>query len=68
MSQIDAEWQIESVTNAGVRIFLARTGHGRLLGFGHIHSSDRKVGGTYYGFLSEIDPCEPEGGYSKLKS
>jgi hypothetical protein len=51
-----------------VRIFLARTGHGRLLGFGHIHSSDRKVGGTYYGFLSEIDPCEPEGGYSKLKS
>jgi hypothetical protein len=54
LPQIDDEWQIEAVTDAGVRIFLPRTGHGRTLGFDHIHqyTSDRIERGVSYGFLT----------------
>jgi hypothetical protein len=54
LPQIDDAWLIESVTDDGVRIFLPRTGHGRTLGFDHIHqyTSDRVHQGVKYGFLT----------------
>jgi hypothetical protein len=54
LPQIDDEWRIESVTDAGVRLSLARTGHGRTLGFDHIceYTSDRIEQGVRYGFLT----------------
>jgi hypothetical protein len=54
LPQIDDEWRIESVADDGVRISLPRTGHGRTLGFDHIHqyTSDRIHHGVNYGFLT----------------
>jgi len=54
LPRLDDEWRIESVTNEGVRLFLARTGHGRTLGFDHIceYTSDRIERGMKYGFLT----------------
>lgn len=54
LPQLDDEWRIEAVTHDGVRIFLPRTGHGRLLGFDHIceYTSDRIERGMKYGFLT----------------
>jgi len=54
LPQIDDEWRIESVTDDGVRLFLARTGHGRTLGYDHIceYTSDRIERGVKYGFLT----------------
>jgi hypothetical protein len=54
LPQLDDEWRIESVTDDGVRIFLPRTGHGRLLAFDQIceYTSDRIERGMKYGFLT----------------
>src|ERR1700719_686203 len=54
LPQIDDEWRIEAVTDAGVGIALPRTAHGRTLGFDHIHqyTSDRIERGVSYGFLT----------------
>jgi hypothetical protein len=54
LPQIDDQWRIESVTDDGVRIYLPRTGHGRTLGFDHIHqyTSDRIERGVNYAFLT----------------
>jgi hypothetical protein len=54
LQQIDDEWRIESVADDDVQIFLPRTGHGRTLGFDHIHqyTSDRIHRGVNYGFLT----------------
>jgi hypothetical protein len=54
LPQLDDEWRIEAVTDIGVRIFLPRTGHGRLLGFDQIceYTSDRIERGMNYGFLT----------------
>ena len=54
LPQLDDEWRIEAVTDDGLRIFLPRTGHGRLLGFDHIceYTSDRIEWGIKYGFLT----------------
>ena len=51
---IDDEWLIESVTDEGVRISLARTGHFRMLGFDHVHGymSDRVLNGVKHAFLT----------------
>jgi hypothetical protein len=53
LRQIDDEWRIESVTDDGARLFLARTGHGRTLRFDQIceYTSDRVERGMTYGFL-----------------
>ena len=54
LPQLDDEWRIESVNDDGVRLSLPRTGHGRTLGFDHIHhyTSDRVERGMHYGFLT----------------
>ena len=53
LPQIDDEWRIDSVTDEGVRLSLARTGHARTLGFDNLHhySSDRVERGETHGFL-----------------
>jgi hypothetical protein len=52
--QIDDDWRVESVTDAGVRLFLQRTGHGRTLGLDTVHhySTDRIEQGVPRGFLT----------------
>lgn len=54
LEQLNDEWRIEAVTDDGVRIFLPRTGHGRLLRFDQIceYTSDRVERGMKYGFLT----------------
>lgn len=53
LPQLDDAWRIESVADEGVRVFLPRTGHGRLLAFDQIceYTSDRIERGMKYGFL-----------------
>jgi hypothetical protein len=52
--QIDDEWRIESVADDGVRLFLPRTGHGRLLAFDNVceYTTDRVERGIHYAFLT----------------
>jgi hypothetical protein len=54
LPQIDDEWKIESVQDDGVRLFLQRTGHGRVLAFDNVveYTKDRVERGMHYAFLT----------------
>jgi hypothetical protein len=54
LPQIDDEWKIESVLDDGVRLFLPRTGHVRLLAFDNLceYTKDRFERGMHYAFLT----------------
>jgi hypothetical protein len=54
LPQLDDEWQIESVADDGVRLFLPRTGHVRTLGLDTVceYNSDRIERGVKRGFLT----------------
>ena len=54
LPQIDDEWRIESVTDDGVRLFLPRTGHVRLLAFDNVceYTKDRVERGMHRAFLT----------------